>query len=618
MRLHNKIIIAVTIILLLQFFCIIYFTIKQTEEVIRDQLTQNANNAAYMLAISIQDKIERHQIKSINLMVRALYDSGEYSKIKVTLAPDKVISDYTMQQIAVESIPPWFSHRLKFKQPSSKAQIMANWTNIGSVEVIVSPNFTYLSLWNSLKKITISFLIIYIISVLIIILLIKSILKPVRSSINQLSNLILGEYVMQQEIPSTVETRDLVIANNNIGKRLSFLFTRMADVNHQLRESLYLVPQTPITNGKYLEVRLNYLLSMHDEYILGSLVYLPITPLNSPDANAFYQEFNIHKFSRFGLFIAKYQQGILIVMPFDTLSRSQKLFNAIANKYPKVLGNKHPLFIEINGYWNNETIDDIYRFIDSKIDSNNYQVSKMKLLHYKLNIETIINDAIKSNTIRVFFKPTSSTDDINLILFCTCCFEINYDNKRLVSNNSFLRIAEKNNTALLLDELMISNIFTIIENKQRTNKLSYVLSEQSLKSDDFIPWLINLLKQKPDLGPYFCLEINESDALENMEKASLLANSMNKYGVQFSLINFGRSNINLIHLKKIPITYIKLNGTFTSNIKQSKENQDYVRELCYICQCFEIQTIAVDIEDTNDSELLKSLGINGFSSSGKP
>lgn len=80
-------------------------------------------------------------------------------------------------------------------------------------------------------------------------------------------------------------------------------------------------------------------------------------------------------------------------------------------------------------------------------------------------------------------------------------------------------------------------------------------------------------------------------------------------GVRVALDDFGVGFSSFTHLKKLPLSYVKLDGSYIQSLKDNPNDQVFVRSLAAIIDAYDMDTIAEFVEDQETLELLASLGV---------
>jgi EAL domain-containing protein (putative c-di-GMP-specific phosphodiesterase class I) len=93
------------------------------------------------------------------------------------------------------------------------------------------------------------------------------------------------------------------------------------------------------------------------------------------------------------------------------------------------------------------------------------------------------------------------------------------------------------------------------------------LSAQQLRSPDLVHAVDAVLKRHGLKGSDLELEITESVAMENPERAIGQLQSLRDLGIQLAIDDFGTGYSSLAYLKRLPIQVLKLDRTFVRDIE---------------------------------------------------
>lgn len=111
------------------------------------------------------------------------------------------------------------------------------------------------------------------------------------------------------------------------------------------------------------------------------------------------------------------------------------------------------------------------------------------------------------------------------------------------------------------------------------------------------------------------LEITESAALAEPDRAIAALAAIRKLGVQLSIDDYGTGYGSISYLERLPVHVVKMDGRFVRNLKHNKSNQLIVRSTISLARELNLEVVAECVEDEETLRLLESYGcflIQGF------
>ncbi|WP_228263735.1 putative bifunctional diguanylate cyclase/phosphodiesterase [Marinobacter shengliensis] len=139
--------------------------------------------------------------------------------------------------------------------------------------------------------------------------------------------------------------------------------------------------------------------------------------------------------------------------------------------------------------------------------------------------------------------------------------------------------------------------------------VSVNVSAFQLQSGDFPERLKHILSEFPQIDPArLDLEILETAALGELDRAVQTINECRELGVRFSLDDFGTGYSSLSYLKRLPVDTLKVDREFVSGADGSRENLSILRGIVGLSGVFGKQIIAEGVETIKQGQILLSLG----------
>ena len=86
--------------------------------------------------------------------------------------------------------------------------------------------------------------------------------------------------------------------------------------------------------------------------------------------------------------------------------------------------------------------------------------------------------------------------------------------------------------------------------------------------------------------------------------------TLNHGGFKVALDDFGVGFSSFSYLKKMPLSYVKLDGSYIRDLTENPDNQIFVESLSNMVEAFGMKTIAEFVEDQPTLSMLEELGVS--------
>lgn len=182
--------------------------------------------------------------------------------------------------------------------------------------------------------------------------------------------------------------------------------------------------------------------------------------------------------------------------------------------------------------------------------------------------------------------------------------------KGLLLPNEFLPLIEDHEVVVKLGESVIEAALEQMEHWRSDGLIlpvSVNVSGRQLQSADFVQRLSEALARHPTVAGQLEMEVLETTALEDMVKVSRVIEECKALGVPFSLDDFGTGYSSLTYLKRLPVTTIKIDQSFVSEILSDPNNLVIVQGVIGLTSAFQRRAIAEGVETAEHGRLLMQL-----------
>ena len=193
----------------------------------------------------------------------------------------------------------------------------------------------------------------------------------------------------------------------------------------------------------------------------------------------------------------------------------------------------------------------------------------------------------------------------------------------LVPPTGFMPTAERYNLLTSIERWVISSLVEYLYRQWSSGQIphqpgaggdrgfySVNLSGASINDKSFPDFLRNLLTRYQLPHGLLCLEITETTAISNLNKAAELMHEFKGMGCHFALDDFGTGMSSFAYLKYLPVDYLKIAGMFIEDMVNDPMDYAIVDAINRISHILGIKTIAESVEDAATIEKISGLGID--------
>ncbi len=237
-------------------------------------------------------------------------------------------------------------------------------------------------------------------------------------------------------------------------------------------------------------------------------------------------------------------------------------------------------------------------------------------LVYADKLETILREALETNRIEVWYQPkidlrTQSIAGAEALLRC-------FDPQgKSISTEEVLEIAKDRGMIPQISQTVFETVKSDILRWRSEGRtiipIAINVHDYDLKTSD---WLINQLKNmlkdgvdKKDIQ----LEVTEGCFVgRGADTAATVLDMINDLGIKLSLDDFGTGHAALSHLKRLPVSEIKIDQEFIKGINQDTCDEAIAFAAVEIARRMNIVCVAEGVENKEQIERLESLMKDGM------
>ncbi|MCI0400729.1 MAG: EAL domain-containing protein [Gammaproteobacteria bacterium] len=185
---------------------------------------------------------------------------------------------------------------------------------------------------------------------------------------------------------------------------------------------------------------------------------------------------------------------------------------------------------------------------------------------------------------------------------------------RLILPGAFLPAAERFNLSTKVDSWVIGKALEWLTSHpnhlDRLAVCSINLSGHSLGEDAFLEFVFGQFNKTRIPPSKICFEVTETAAIANLSSATRFITALKELGCLFALDDFGSGLSSFAYLKNLPVTYLKIDGSFVRNMVEDPIDFVMVSSINEIGQVMGKKTIAEFVETEAILQLLRDIGID--------
>jgi diguanylate cyclase (GGDEF)-like protein len=236
--------------------------------------------------------------------------------------------------------------------------------------------------------------------------------------------------------------------------------------------------------------------------------------------------------------------------------------------------------------------------------------------HADIGIATQLREAIDAGRLHL---------DAQLILPFACAdsarphyellLRMTDESGRTVGPDSFLSAATRYQMMPVIDRWVIGHVIEalkprapVLEGKALGFAINF--SGQSLNDASFPDFLIESICASGLDPELFCFELTENATVASLPRAEALMRRLRRLGCGVALDDFGTGLSSLSCLRQLPVTMLKIDGSFVREVLKDARAESMVRAIAQLARSMSIITVAEYIETEAIGARIAELGVD--------
>ncbi|MBX9456341.1 MAG: EAL domain-containing protein [Rhizobium sp.] len=177
-----------------------------------------------------------------------------------------------------------------------------------------------------------------------------------------------------------------------------------------------------------------------------------------------------------------------------------------------------------------------------------------------------------------------------------------------VSPGEFVPVAEHTGRIGMITRLLLEQALETAKAWPRSVRLSFNLSAHDLVSAEGMLRIVAIVEASGMDPSRIVFEITETAVMQDFEQARASVEMLRRMGCGIALDDFGTGYSSLHHIHKLPLTKIKIDGSFVRDIQRQKTSYNIVKSLLALCADMGLNTVVEGVETSGELAVLRGLG----------
>ena len=221
-----------------------------------------------------------------------------------------------------------------------------------------------------------------------------------------------------------------------------------------------------------------------------------------------------------------------------------------------------------------------------------------------------LHDAVRNGEVFLHFQPKVDTRTGQLVAV-EALARWDHPKRGMIPPDMFIEMAERTGlikplTLTILDQTLQQ--CRLWHDAGHDVNISVNLSAQSLHDPDFDTMIADRIEYWGVSPKLLTLEITESAVMSNPDRAMGLLCRLRDLGITISIDDFGTGYSSLSYLKQLPVSEVKIDRSFVTDVLQDPNSAPIVRSIVELGHNLGLHVVAEGVEDDETMALLHGMG----------
>jgi diguanylate cyclase (GGDEF)-like protein len=226
-----------------------------------------------------------------------------------------------------------------------------------------------------------------------------------------------------------------------------------------------------------------------------------------------------------------------------------------------------------------------------------------------------LEDALKCDRFELYGQPIVPLSDPELPSGYEVLLRLHNEDGSIAGPDEFLPAAHRYQMMPAIDRWVLDHTLNLAESYsgvliRRQISLSINVTGHSLADGKFVDYLFSRLRSSRLPPRLLTIEMTEQAAVRNMAVAVQLMSRLRAAGCGVALDDFGTGTNSLVYLRDLPVTRVKIDGSFVRDIATNRRAESTLKSIVDLVRPFGVEIVAEYVGNEAIARKARQFGID--------
>ena len=179
----------------------------------------------------------------------------------------------------------------------------------------------------------------------------------------------------------------------------------------------------------------------------------------------------------------------------------------------------------------------------------------------------------------------------------------------LITASHLIPVAERLGIVRLVDRAVLQLIMQTLH-QQPEAMLTMNISGTTATDPHWYNQILDAIRVEPKMAERLTVEITETVALNHLASTRRFVETLRGAGCGVAIDDFGSGFTSFRSLRELPVTMLKFDGSFCTNLRTNPDNEYMVKSLIELSHRFNLKSVAEWVDHHDDADALREWGVD--------